>query len=208
MLKKIKEINKKLNAHSELFMLMCFYFLSIVLNWFAFSLIEKLNLFPQNILNLAIGVLIFLIVFLFSLNMLTKTILWINLRPKLTEKDRKKINREIDKLSEKEKKLKKLKEKTKIFLEIREKLEILKESEIRFKTWVEFSIFSSTIMATSYTPFFWIIKHVFKSLKFQIKNLFDRNKKKVFFAWRKSIGEKDKKEYYTIVYFPDNIKTY
>lgn len=147
MLKKIKKINEKIDKHSEIFMLISFYFISIVLNWLAFSLINDIKIFPQNFINKIAGILIFLIVLLFSLNMLSKLILWIKLKPKISQET---FEKAIKNNSKKDK-------------------EILKENTIEFENWMEFSIFSITVLATKYLPFFWTLKMVLASNPFRNK---------------------------------------
>jgi len=165
MWKNIKNLNTKLNKNSEIFMLIALYFISILIILISTKIALNVNFFSIGILNNLFGLIIFFLAFIFTLNMLIKTILWINLNPKITIKERNK--------------LKKSKESIKI-----------KEHEISFKYWYEFFIFSLTVMATEYTPFFWTIKTAIMAHPLKLKKII-KGKKITSFTWGKYLDKKE-----------------
>ncbi|MDA3836933.1 MAG: hypothetical protein PF542_04890, partial [Nanoarchaeota archaeon] len=129
-----KKIINKLNDYSETFMLIVIYGFSILLNWIIFSFSMKLNLFPQKSINSLIAFCIISIFLILSLQFIIKTILWVNLKPKISTNNFNKL------IKKKNNKL------------------LLKENCINFSTWTEFFLFSITILGTEYLPFFETIK--------------------------------------------------
>ena len=94
----INKIIETLDKKSEKFMLIAFYLLSLVLNWLVFKIFISINLFPNKMLNLLIGIIIFLFFLIITLNFLRKVIIWVNIKPILTKKERENKSKELDTL--------------------------------------------------------------------------------------------------------------
>jgi hypothetical protein len=157
----IKKLNNWTNRNSEILMIIAWYLFSFLIIFIAIKIALRINLFPIEILNTLTGIILFWIVFFFSLNILIKIITWVNLKAKTPNK----------KFEEKEKKGE------------------LDEEVIKFNNWLEFFIFSITIIGTEYLNFFWTLKISLKLLSEKTKEEAKGNKVTGFY-WGKSKSPK------------------
>ncbi|NCN86603.1 hypothetical protein GW932_02120 [archaeon] len=171
------------------------YVLSILFLYVPIYWIRETSLFQIRVLDKLIFATILLIVFFISLIMIQKIVLLQNIKPKLTQNEAKKIFNKIKKLN-----LRKKKE----FEEYKKLEEEITFHEIKFNNFLEFFLFSTTIMTISLTSFM-PIKQSFKALPVQIKNTLRKNQKPTHFAWRVFFNNKKEKEKLYFFYsYPKN----
>jgi hypothetical protein len=169
------------------------YLISILFLYLATHFLKNGQIFQIEILDKLIFLTTLLIIFFLSIIMIQKIILLQNIKPYLTQKEAKKIFDKIKKLNIKNKKK---------FLKYKKLEKEINFHEIQFKTFLEFFLFSTTIMAISLMSLM-PIKQSFKNLFIQIKNILRKNPKPNYFAWRVFLNNKtDKEKLYFFYSFP------